>query len=186
MCKESIHFSSLIKKQVIAAPPGCAHEKKEHHIHDDAEHISHSYPLNPPRPGLDWSEEVSIVSQRLAGVHVGHSHLDHEHHESEHDHATHDDIISLAHQHHDHPHTIHLPQGMAGFRQSACHAGDGHDHGGGQSVSAFTGSSVAPLKLSGGGGHHSHSHEGEHEHCPNCDEHLVDDECPKCSYKHHH
>lgn len=187
MCKESSHFSDFLKLNSKVAPHHCEHSVNKFHIDNNpSQHIhAHLSDIN-----CSTIKETVAVHKVTDDTEKLSSHarsvLNHHHHESSDDHASHDDVISLAHQHHDHPHTIQLPQGMAGFRQNACHAGDGHDHGGGQSVSAFSGLSAAPLKLSGGGAHHGHHHEGEHEHCPNCDEHLVDDECPKCSYKHHH
>jgi hypothetical protein len=154
MCKEKIHFPVKTLKVGELPPRGCRHEVKK----PDAEHHHH-----------DDAENKAHANYNHTKNHI-------HHHTNEHTHQHHEDVVSLAHQH-----PIHLQSGTALFRQSACHAGDGHAHGSSRQVSAI-GFSPPIGRVSLGGGHHHP--EDEHEHCPKCDEHLVDDKCEKCGYEH--
>jgi hypothetical protein len=167
MCKEAVPRPLLKMNKSYTSEPTkkpsseCSHTHKKagnHHEHDDHPTKAH------PKKDTETNHQ-------------------HAHHETEHQHHLHDDVVSLAHRHHDHQHLPFMQQ-QAAARSHSCHAGDGHNHG--ESVSkGGTISSMPFIKPSFGGGGHHH-HEGEHEHCPNCDEHLVDHECPKCGYKHQH
>ena len=176
MCKEVSHlpvritripssrFSHLKragseKERVPQEPKVCSHEKDKHHRHDDLQTKAH---------------EVVAGSTEHDHSHHDHSHHDHKHH-------LHDDVVSLAHRHHDHQ-NLPLMQQQAAARSHSCHAGDGHNHGE-TAVSTGRMSGITMLKPVGGNSA-NHHHEDEHEHCPKCDEHLVDNDCPKCGYKH--
>lgn len=134
------------------------HSDDKHHCHDDDEKIAHKHEEN----------------------HL----LDHHHEHENPQHHLHDDVVSLAHRHHNHQH-LPLMQNQAQARAHSCHAGDGHDHGSTPSVGESR-MSVGPLPgLNKSSASHDHS-DGEHEHCPKCDEHLVDHDCPKCGYQEQH
>ena len=180
MCKETHNW--LIQKLYSCSDPALvrprsqvnhlpAQEEKEklvrqHICQDDAPHHHHD----------DYAQKA----HPKPAVKIEQLHREHNHSHEDHDHEHHDDIVSLSHRHHDHQHPIHLMKGVAGIRQHSCHAGDGHDHGSSHQASG----GVAPLlpQISFGGGRHHE--EGEHEHCPHCDEHLINEKCPKCGYKH--
>jgi hypothetical protein len=169
MCKEAVHapLQKISKrlnpestKKTLVSECSHTHKKTDNH---HQEHDDHPVKAHP---------------KKETGVHYQHPHP-----ESDYQHHLHDDVISLAHRHHDHQHLPHQ-QHQSSVRAHSCHAGDGHNHGEAMPIAGAI-SSLPMMKptFSGGGHHH---HEGEHEHCPNCDEHLVDNDCPKCGYKHQH
>lgn len=170
MCKESVHFNIPLRKKLKALSIQEISKVDNHHHHDDSEEKAHNHCQDQEKAHTHHYKHENIQAHMHAQTHEYNPEV----------HTQHDDVVSLAHRHHDHSHPIHLQQGGAGFRQHTCHAGDGHDHGAAPVLKG-----AAPLlSPSFGGGHHHE--EGEHEHCPHCDEHLVDEKCPKCGYKHQH